>query len=175
MKRLFVLMLTLLLAACGGNAAQSAGTLVATSDVAGIAAGSFKASVIGAVTGEFTGTGSYFRQEGGGLLISLTATDGPPGASINIILPESTSAGSYIPKSYAEAYDAATNKITDVGASFSVLANTSGVDAYAFVSEGTLTLQTVDPVTGTVHFKAMMESGGEVDVTATFYQLSVIQ
>ncbi len=175
MKRLFVLILTLLLAGCGGNAAQNAGTPVATSNVAGIAAGSFKATVSGAISGEFTGTGSAFRQEGGGLLISLTATDGPPGASINLILPEGTKAGSFTPTSYAEAYDAETNKIISVGASFSVLAQTTGVDAYSFVSDGELTLQSVDPLTGTVHFKAMMESGGEVDVTATFFQLVAIQ
>ena len=172
MKRLLILCLTLLLAACGGNVAQNAGTPVATSDVAGIAAGSFKATVSGAISGEFTGTGSAFRQEGGGLLISLTATDGPPGASINMILPEGTLAGTYTPTSYVEAYDAASNQITGVGASFSVLADSTGVDAYAFVSEGTLTLQSVDPMTGTIHFKAMMEAGGAVDVTATFYQLA---
>ena len=174
MKRLLLLCLTLMLAACGGNAAQNAGTPVPTVDVSGIAAGTFKATVTGAVSGEFTGSGSYFRQEGGGFLISLVATDGPPGASISIILPEGTLPGIYTPKSYAEAYDAASNKIIGVGASFSVLADTTGVDSYAFVSAGTLTLQSLDPITGQITFKALMESGGEVDVTATFYQLSAI-
>ncbi|MCA0457559.1 MAG: hypothetical protein LCI00_26565 [Chloroflexi bacterium] len=174
MKRLLLFCLTLLLAACGGNAAQNGGTPVPTVDAAGINAGSFKATVSGAVSGEFTGTGNYFRQEGGGFLISLVATDGPPGASVSIILPEGTLPGIYTPKSYAEAYDANSNKITGVGASFSVLADTTGVDSYAFVSEGTLTLQATDPMTGQITFKALMESGGEVEVTATFYQLSAI-
>lgn len=173
MNRLLLLCLVLL-AGCGGAASQSAGTPVPTADVTGISAGGFKAVVKGAVTGEYTGTGSYFKQEEGGLLISLVAADDPRGTTITLILPAGTLPGIYPAKSYAEAYDSGTNQITGVGASFSLLANNTGVDAYAFVSEGELMLQSLDPVTGSVHFKAKMESGGEVEVDATFYQLTAV-
>ncbi len=170
MKRslLFLLTLFLFLAACGGTASQTAGPTV---DVSGIPVGSFKGTVTGAVSGDISGTGSYFKQEEGGLLISLVAAQGLEGANVTIILPVGTSGGVYTPKSYADAYDTDANKITDVGASFSSLASTSGVDVYSIVSEGTLTLQSTDPMTGTIHFKAKLESGAEVEVTATFYQL----
>lgn len=173
MKQL-VLMCVLLLAACGGAAFQTGGTPLPTVDVTGLNAGNFKAAVKGAITGDYTGTGSYFKQEEGGLLISLVAADDPRGTTITIILPTGTLAGSYAPRSYAEAYDSNANKITDVGASFSLLSLNSGVDTYAFVSDGKLTLQSLDPITGTIHFKAKMESGGEVEVDATFYQLTAL-
>ncbi len=172
MKRLLIVCLTLMLAACGGAASQNAGTPIRTVDVAGITVSSFKATVSGAITGDFSGTGSYFKQEKGGLLISLVGTQGPSGASVTIILPAGTVAGTYTPKSYADAYDSNANKITAIGASFSVLNATSGTDAYATISEGLLTLQSVDPMTGSIHFKATIEGGGEVEVQATFYQLT---
>jgi hypothetical protein len=171
MKRLLILCLTLLLAACGGAASQNTGTAIPTVDTGGVTVSSFKATVSGAVSGDFSGTGSYFKQEEGGLLISLVGTQGPPGASITIILPAGTAAGTYTPKSYADAYDSAANKITAIGASFSATNATGGVDAYATISEGTLTLQSVDPMTGDIHFKATLDSGKEVEVQATFYQL----
>ena len=174
MKRLLIICLGLVLAACGGTASKSAGTAIPTVDVASIGVSSFKATVTGAVSGDFSGTGSTFKQEGGGLLISLVGTQGPSGASVTIILPAGTAAGTYTPKSYADAYDSAANKITGIGASFSVLNKASGVDAYATISEGTLTLQSVDPMTGSIHFKATIECGGEVEVQATFYQLTPV-
>src|SRR5690348_1018236 len=120
MKHLLILCLILLLAACGGSASQSAGTSVPTVDAGGLTVSSFKASVSGAVSGDFSGTGSTFKQQGGGLLISLVETQGLSGATISIILPDGTKAGTYTPKSYPNAYDSAANKITAIGASFSV-------------------------------------------------------
>ena len=174
MKRLLIICLGLMLAACGGATSQNAGTPIPTVDVAGITVSSFKATVTGAVSGDFSGTGSYFKQEEGGLLISLVGTQGPSGASVTIILPAGTVAGTYTPKSYADAYDSTANKITGIGASFSVLNKTSGVDAYATITEATLTLQSVDPMTGSIHFKATIEGGGAVEVQATFYQLTPV-
>ncbi len=171
MKRLFVLCFALFLAACGGTASQSAGTSAPTIESGGLTVSSFKATVSGAVSGDFSGTGSYFKQNEGGLLISLVGTQGPSGATITIILPTGTAAGTYTPKSYSDAYDSATNKIIAIGASFSAINKTNGTDVYETISEGTLTLQSVDPMTGNTHFKAKMEDGREVDVSATFYQL----
>lgn len=164
MRRLMILCLILLLAACGGAASQNAASNTTT-------VSTFKATVSGAVSGDFSGTGSYFKQNEGGLLISLVDTQGTSGAVINIILPAGTTAGTYTPKSYTEAYDSTTNKIMAVGASFSIRNKTNGVDIYAIVSEGTLTLESVDPMTGSIHFKAKLDGGGEVEVSATFYQL----
>ena len=174
MKHLLVFCLTLLLAACGGAASQNAGTPIPTVDVGGISVSSFKGTVSGAVSGDFSGTGSTFKQEEGGLLISLVGTQGPSGASITIILPAGTVAGTYTPKSYADAYDSTANKIIGIGASFSVLNKASGTDAYAIISDGTLTLQSVDPMTGSIHFKAALDGGGTVEVQATFYQLTPV-
>jgi hypothetical protein len=128
-----------LLAACGGATSQN-GAPVPTADVGGITAGSFKATVSGAVSGDFSGTGSSFKQEQGGLLIGLVGTQGPSGASITIIVPVGTAAGTYMPKSYTDAYDSAANKITAIGASFSATNATGGVDAYTTITESTLTL-----------------------------------
>jgi len=174
MKRLFILCLTVLLAACGGKVSQGAGTAIPTADVAGLGVSSFKATVSGAVSGDFSGTGSYFKQAEGGLLISLVGTQGPSGASVTIILPAGTVAGTYTPKSYGDAYDSSANKITGIGASFSVLNKSSGTDAYATISDGTLILQSVDPMTGSIHFRAALEGGGVVEVQATFYQLTSV-
>lgn len=173
MKRMLVLCLVLLLTACGGGAANG-GTPVPTVDATGLSVGGFKATVSGAVSGEFTGAGSYFKQDQGGLLISLVGTSGISGATVTIILPTGTLAGLYTPKSYNDAYDSAANKITGIGASFSGLNQSNGVDAYAIISDGSLTLQSVDPITGSIHFKAKLESGAEVEVTATFYQLTAV-
>ncbi|MEP6987664.1 MAG: hypothetical protein ABI970_18815, partial [Chloroflexota bacterium] len=163
MKRLLIMCVTLLLAACGA-ASQSAGTPIPTVNAAGLTVSSFKGTVSGAVTGDFSGTGSYFKQDQGGLLISLVGTQGPSGASVTIILPTGTVAGTYTPKSYADAYDSTANKITGIGASFSVLNKSNGTDAYTTISEGTLTLQSVDPMTGSIQFKATLEGGGTVEV-----------
>ncbi len=171
MKRLISLCLILLLAACGGATSQSAGTSIPTVEAEGLSVSSFKATVSGAVTGDFTGIGNYFKQNQGGVLISLVGTQGPSGATITIILPVGTVAGTYTPKSYTDAYDSGANKITAIGASFSALNKTKGVDTYTIINEGTLTLQSVDPMTGSISFKAKLEGGGEVEVTATFYQL----
>ncbi|MBA3871616.1 MAG: hypothetical protein H0X30_20915, partial [Anaerolineae bacterium] len=75
MKRLLIMYLTLLLAACGA-ASQSAGTPIPTVNASGLTVSSFKGTVSGAVTGDFSGTGSYFKQDQGGLLISLVGTQG---------------------------------------------------------------------------------------------------
>lgn len=174
MKRLLILSLVLLLTACGGAASQNAGTPIPTVDAGGLTVSSFKATVSGAVNGDFTGTGSTFKQEGGGLLISLVALQGASSPSITILLPDGTVAGTYTSKSYTDAYDSAANKITGIGVSFSVSNATGGVDAYATVSDGTLTLQSVDPMTGSVHFKAKLDDGDEVEVQATFYQLTSV-
>ncbi|MBA3874767.1 MAG: hypothetical protein H0X30_37030, partial [Anaerolineae bacterium] len=99
---------------------------------------------------------------------------GPSGASVTIILPTGTVAGTYTPKSYADAYDSTANKITGIGASFSILNKANGTDAYTTISEGTLTLQSVDPMTGSIQFKASLDGGGEVEVQATFYQLTPV-
>ncbi len=171
MKRLLILCLALFLVGCGATSQNAGFASAPTLESEGISVSSFKATVSGAVSGDFTGTGSTFKQNEGGLLISLTGTNEPSGAAITIILPAGTVAGTYTPKSYADAYDSATNKIIAIGASFGVLNKTSGVDTYAIISEGTLTLQSVDPMTGSIHFKAKLETSGEVDVTATFYQL----
>lgn len=171
MKRLLIVCLIALLTACNGAPSPSAGTSAPTADASAVTVSSFKATVSGAVSEEFGGTGSYFKQNGGGLLISLVGTKGPSGATITIILPAGTVAGTYTPKSYADAYDSATNKITGMGASFSVINKTGGVDTYGVISEGSLKLDSVDPMTGSIHFKAKLENGGEVEVSATFYQL----
>src|SRR5699024_65036 len=142
-------------------------------DVSGLIVSNFKASVSGAVNGDITGTGSYFKQEQGGLLISMVGMNGPSNASISIILPAGTRIGTYTPTSYTEAYDTDANKINDVGASFSISNATGGVDDYATITEGTLTLQAVDPMTGSIHFKATL-NGNAVDVQATFYQLAPV-
>jgi hypothetical protein len=168
MKRSLIF-LVILLAACGGAASQSAGTSAPTIESNSVS--SFKATVSGAVSGDFSGTGSTFKQSEGGLLISLVDTEGSSGADITIILPAGTVAGTYTPKSYDQAYDSTTNKITAVGASFSTRNKTKGVDIYATISDGALTLQSVDPMTGSIHFKAKLDSGAEVEVSATFYQL----
>jgi hypothetical protein len=173
MKRMLILCLVLLLTACGGGAANS-GTPVPTVDATGLSVGGFKATVSGSVSGDFAGTGSYFKQEQGGLLISLVGMSGVSGATVTIILPTGTLAGLYTPISYNDAYDSAANKITGIGASFSGLNQSNGVDAYTIISDGSLTLQSVDPMTGSIHFKAKLESGGEVEVTATFYQLTAV-
>jgi hypothetical protein len=171
MKRLLIVCLMLMLAACSGAASQSAGTSVPTVESGGLAVSSFKGTVSGAVSGDFSGTGSTFKQNEGGLLISLVGTQGPSGASVTIILPAGTVAGTYTPKSYADTYDSVANKITGIGASFSVLNKASGVDSYVTNSDGTLTLQSLDPMTGSIHFKATLDGGGTVEVQATFYQL----
>ena len=172
MKTLLVVVcLALMLAACGGATSQNVGTPNATVNAASLAVSSFSATMSGAITGNISGTGSYFKQSEGGLLISLAGTKRPSGATITIILPAGTVAGTYTPKSYADAYDSTANKITAVGASFSVLSKSNGVDNYANVSEGTLTLQSVNPMTGSIHFKAKLEGGGEVEVQANFYEL----
>jgi len=171
MKRLFMLGLALLLAACNGAASQSAATSAPTVESGSLSVSSFKATVTGAITQEFGGTASYFKQNGGGFLITLVDTKSASGATITIILPAGTVAGSYTPKSYEDAYDSTTNKITAIGASFSVLNKTKGIDTYAIISKGTLNLQSLDPMTGRIDFKAKMANGGEVEVTATFYQL----
>ncbi|MBI1277870.1 MAG: hypothetical protein GC179_07060 [Anaerolineaceae bacterium] len=171
MKRLVILCLAFLLAACGSAASQSVGTSSPTGGADRIPVSGFKATVSGAVSGDFSGTGSPFKQSGGGILISLIGTQGRTGLEINIILPAGTTAGTYTPKSYADAYDSTNNKITAVGATFSIRNATNGIDSYSIISEGILTLESVDPVTGSIHFKAKLEGGGEVDVSATFYQL----
>lgn len=172
MKRLLFLCVVLILAACGGGASQTAGTDVPTVDSAGLSVSSFKATVSGAVSGSVSGTGSYFKQGGGGLLITLVGTEGPSGATITILLPDGTGSGTYTLQSFNDAYDSATNKITGIGASFTVHNKTGGVDTYATLSDSTLTLQSVDPITGSIHFKAALEGSGEVEVEATFYQLT---
>jgi hypothetical protein len=105
MKRLLTVCLVLMLAACAGAASHNAGTTVPTVESGGLSVSSFKGTVSGAVSGDFSGTGSTFKQNEGGLLISLVGTQGPSGASISIILPAGTVAGTYMPKSYADAYD----------------------------------------------------------------------
>lgn len=174
MKCLFCFCLVLLLAACGGRGASINGTPVPTVDTTGLSVSGFKATVSGAVSGEFVGTGSYFKQEQGGILISLVGTSGLSGATITIIMPTGILSGIYTPKSYNDAYDSAANKITGIGASFSLLNQSKGVDTYGIIGEGSLTLQSVDPITGSIHFKASMESGAVVEVTATFYQLTPV-
>ena len=170
-KRLLVLWLVLILAACGGVASQNSGTAAATVSSGSLSVSSFKATVSGAVNADFNGTGSIFKQNEGGLLISLVGIKGPSGATITIILPTGTVAGTYTPKSYADAYDSTTNKITSIGTSFSLLSKSNGVDTYSNVSEGTLTLDSLDPMSGSIHFKAKLENGAEVEVQATYYQL----
>ncbi len=171
MKRLLILCLVMLSAACGGATTQRSGTSSPTVEVGGLSVSSFKATASGAVTGDFSGTGSYFKQNKGGLLISLVDLQHPSGATITIILPAGTVAGTYSLKSYADSYDGTTNKIAAVSASFSILNKTNGVDTYSIISEGTLTLQSLDPMTGSISFKAKLDNDGEVEVTATFYQL----
>ena len=136
MKCLLIVCLAVLLAACGGAASQNGGTPAPTLDVGGISISSFKATVSGAVSGDFSGTGSIFKQEQGGLLISLVGLQGPSGATITIILPAGTVAGTYTPKSYTDAYDSTANKITGIGASFSILNKSGGVDSYTTIVKG---------------------------------------
>jgi hypothetical protein len=171
MKRLFTLCLVLMLTACAGVPSQNAGTSAPTVDAGGLSVSSFKGTVSGAVSGDFSGTGNTFKQNAGGLLINLVDAQGLSGATVTITLPAGTVAGTYTPKSYADVYDTTTGNITGVGASFSVLNKTNGVDAYSIISDGTLTLQSIDPMTGSIHFKAKLDSGSEVEVQATFYQL----
>ncbi len=171
MKRLLIVCFVVLLAACNGAPSSSAISPSPTADSSAVTVSSFKATVSGAVNGEFGGSGSYFKQNNGGLLVSLVGTRGPSGATITIILPTGIVAGTYTPKSYAHAYDTAANKITGIGASFSIQNKTGGVDTYGDISEGSLNLDSVDPMTGSIHFKAKLENGGEVEVSATFYQL----
>jgi hypothetical protein len=170
MKCLFVLFLSLFLVGCG-TSSQATGVSSPTVETDGISVSSFKATVSGAVSGDFSGTGSTFKQSAGGQLITLLGTQGISGADISIILPTGTTAGTYPLKSYTDAFDSTSNKITAIGASFSALNKTNGVDIYAAIADGTLTLQSVDPMTGSIHFKAKLDSGGEVEVSAIFYQL----
>lgn len=174
MKRLFILCLVMLSAACSGAASQNASSSAPTVESSVLSVSSFKATVKGAVNQVLSGTASYFKQNGGGFLITLVDTQSSSGATITIILPVGTTAGTYTPKSYEDAYDSTSNTITAIGASFTVLNTTKGIDTYALISEGTLNLQSLDPMTGSIDFKAKIEGGGEVEVTATFYQLIAI-
>ena len=174
MKALIIAaLLGLLLVGCGGAGSQAAP--VPTVDVGGVTAGSFEATVGGAVNGTFSGPGNYIKAENGGFLVNVSGMEGIIGATISIILPEGITPGVYTPKSYFEAVDEAANKINSVGVSFSnISADGSAIDVYSIVSEGSLTLQTIDPMTGSFSFNAALEAGGTVEVKGTFNQLTLV-
>ena len=166
-------LVTLVLAACGGAASQTGP--VPTVDVGSVTAGSFEATVGGAVNGTFSGPGNYIQAENGGFLVSVSGMEGIIGATIALILPEGITPGVYTPKSYFDAFDSNSNKITGVGISFSnISADGNTIDVYSTVSEGSLTLQSIDPMTGSFNFKAALEAGGSVEVKGTFNQLTVV-
>ncbi|MEZ4668662.1 MAG: hypothetical protein R3E39_12190 [Anaerolineae bacterium] len=170
------LLLVFMTAACGGNTSQLATRApVPTVNVGDLAAGTFKATVGGAVNGEFSGSGSYIRAVNGGFLLNVSGVEGIAGAAVSIVMPEGIAPGVHALKSYFDAVDSEANKITSVGASFSsISADGSSIDVYSTVSEGTLTLQSVDPMTGSFAFKGALEAGGTVQVTGTFNQLTLV-
>lgn len=166
-------LIILVLAACGGAASQTGP--VPTVDVGSVTAGSFEATVGGAVNGTFSGPGNYIQAENGGFLVSVSGMEGIIGATISIILPEGITPGVYAPQSYFDAFDEAANKINSVGVSFSnISADGNAIDVYSTVSEGSLTLQSIDPMTGNFNFKASLEAGGSVEVKGTFNQLALV-
>lgn len=167
-------LLILVLTACGGNATSQSAP-VPTVDVGSLTTGNFEATVGGAVNGTFSGPGNYIQAENGGYLVNVSGLEGLIGATIAIILPEGTTPGVYTPKSYFDAFDSSANKINSVGISFSnISADGNSIDVYSTVSEGSLTLQTLDPMTGSFSFKAALESGGSVEVKGTFNQLALL-
>ncbi|MBL8156005.1 MAG: hypothetical protein JNM70_17635 [Anaerolineae bacterium] len=172
---LICLVVAMGVAACGaGTPTPAPGPTVEVGDVV---AGSFEAAVSGEVSGDFNGTATYLRAENGGILVNLSGTGGLAGATVSIILPEGTGGGQYTPMSYLKAFNDTENKITAVGFSFSVpSADGSSLLEYNTVMEGSLTLQSVDPLTGTFSVTCADENTGRsVTVSGTFNQIPVFQ
>lgn len=176
LKQLITLLSTLmLLTACAGSTAPGAGAAQSV-DVSGIPAGTFKASVTGALTGDFSGIAGYITVEGGGYLLNLSGTEGIVGATVSIILPSDAAAGTFTPQPYPDSFDAAANRVTAIGLSFSALAaDHNAVDVYTALTNASLTLQSLDPMTGAFTFTAALEDGRAVTVTGTFNQIPVVQ
>ncbi len=167
--------LVVLLAACGtGAPAPAPGPTVEVGDVV---AGSFEASVSGDVNGDFSGTATYLRAENGGILVNLSGTGGLAGATVSIILPEGTGGGQYTPMSYLKAFNDTENKITAVGFSFSTPSDDgTALLEYAVVMDGSLTLQSVDSLTGRFTVTCADENTGRtVTVSGVFNQIPMFQ
>lgn len=192
-----LLVIMLLVAACGNTGATPTGSASTSNDQAGtptlpsdtgtvvsnapdpnatvyvetegVPVGGFKATVQGAVEGDWEGQAmANIYPPRTGTTLTFVATAGE-NASYGVLIevPPDTPPGTYTLKTYIDAFDG--ENIVDFGAQFSN-AGTNTIDLYTTVTSGTLILSEVNPFTGRFEFTAT-DDENTVNVVGTFNQV----
>lgn len=142
-------------------------------DVNNVQAGRFKAVVDGAVLHDFEGTGLYAKMEDGSLFITLTNLRDVKNATVSIILPPGTQPGTFTLNAYQTSLSGETN-VTAVAAGISIISPQGSdniSDMYTISTNGTLTLTSLTPASGTFQFSAQTDTGRAVTVSGSFNQI----
>ncbi len=178
MRTPILVLLLMVLTACGGSPATSRVCSPldgATVDVSAVAVGTFQATVTGESNGSFSGEASFVRSEDNGYLLNLSGTEGLVGTTVHLALPMGITPGRCPPQSYDSALDPTQPVIRAVGVDFSMLTPEGYLIDFNSLSESSLILQSIEPLTGQFSFKATSADGKSVTVTGSFNQIEQVQ
>jgi hypothetical protein len=171
MKSLLLFAIMLLLSSCGGSSPDP----TARPASAPLGAGEFRLTVSGDLTGEVTSTASYLSVPNQGITLLLYAADAPTETTargVTIVMPANITPGTYPISPYYTVFDT-NNQTTAVGATFAEPASdqTGNEDLLLTeVTEGTLTLTSIEPMSGSAVF-TIQDEDRTVTINAAFHEI----
>lgn len=163
-------LLLIILSACGGTPQPTP-----VIDTTAIPTGEFTISVSGDINITFTGKTVFQDDPAIGKILYVYDPTTPvdaPGRGITLVMPADIKPGTYPINSYNAVFDATSGKVTTPGVQYY---ESPGVDedslpaTFSIVSEATLSLSSINPMTGKLSFSATNEvDARKVKVEAAF-------